>query len=67
MHQYLVQPRFLSFAKNIGKNLGKNLKRKYFSCNYIQKFIDHTKQSATDALKTVSKLQKFQEIHHRIV
>ena len=44
---------FLSFAKNmvksIGKNIGKNL-----SGNYRQK-LDHTKQSATVALKIVSK------------
>ena len=36
---------YLSFAKNIGKNIG-NL-----SSKYSQKLLDHTKQSATDALK----------------
>ena len=37
-------------GKNIGKNISKNL-----SDNCSQKPIDHTKQSATDALKTISK------------
>ena len=37
-------------AKNIGKNLSKNFSAK---CN--QKLLSHTKQSATDAFKTVSK------------
>ena len=45
---------FLSFAKNkgqkIGKNINKNLCRK---CS--QKILDHAKQSATYAFKTVSK------------
>ena len=59
MTHYLVQLRdqifvkgygFLSFARNIGKNISKNL-----SSKYSQKLIDHTKQYATDALKTVSK------------
>ena len=36
-------------AKNIGKNISKSLSDKY-----SQK-LDHAKQSATDALKTVSK------------
>ena len=58
-----VQPRnrifikgyvFLSFAKNMGKNIGKNIS-KNLSCKHSQKFLDHAKQSATDALKTVSK------------
>ena len=41
----------LSFARNIvGKNINKNL-----SSKYSQKLLDHTKQSATDALETTSK------------
>ena len=60
---YSVQPRdlifvkgygFLSFAKNIGKNISRNIS-KNLSCKYSQKILDHTKQSATDALKTASK------------
>ena len=39
-----------SFAKKIGKNISKNLSGKY-----SQKLLDHAKQSATDALKTISK------------
>ena len=40
------------------KNISKNLSGKY-----SQKFLDHTKQSATDALKTTSKkaIQKIAE------
>ena len=58
-----VQPRnrifvkgygFLSFAKNMGKNIGKNIS-KNLSCKHSQKFLDHAKKSATDALKTASK------------
>ena len=37
---------FLSFAKFIGK---------YLSGKYSQNFLDHAKQSVTDALKTTSK------------
>ena len=33
-------------GKNIGKNISKNCGQ------YSQKFLDHTKQSTTDALKT---------------
>ena len=36
------------FAKNIGEKIGKNLSGKY-----SQKFLAHTKQSTTYALKTV--------------
>ena len=59
MTHYSVQPRdrvfvkgygFLSFAKNMIKNISKILSGKY-----SQKLHDHTKQSATDALKTASK------------
>ena len=59
-----VQPRdrivvkgywFVSFAKivarSIGKSTGINLSRKH-----SQKHFDHAKQSATDALKTASKM-----------
>ena len=63
MMRYSVQPRdrifvkgyeFLSFAKYMGKNIGKNI-CKNLSGKYSQKHLDHTEQSATDALKTVSK------------
>ena len=37
-------------VKSIGKNITKNLSGKY-----SQKPLDHTKQSDTDALKTISK------------
>ena len=36
--------------KNIGKNISKNLSGKY-----SQKILDHARQSATDAIQTVSK------------
>ena len=45
---------FLSFSKTIGKNIGKNIS-KSFNGQYSQKLVDHSKQSATDALKTVLK------------
>ena len=54
MVRYSAQPRdriivkgyeFLSFAKNMGKNITGN-----FSGKYSQKLLDHTKQSATDAI-----------------
>ena len=38
-------------GKNIAKDTTKNLSGKY-----SQKLLDHTKQSATDALKTTSKI-----------
>ena len=41
---------FLSFEKNTGKNIGKNL-IKSLSGKYIQKLLDHAKQSPIDALK----------------
>ena len=59
MMHYSVQPKdeifikgygFLSFAPNMGKNISKNLSGKY-----SQKLLGHTKQSTTDALKTISK------------
>ena len=39
-------------SNNIGKNIMKSLSGKY-----RQKLLDHAKQSATDALKTASKIQ----------
>ena len=39
------------FAKNMGKKIGKN-KSKNVSSKYGQKRLDHSKQSATDAIKT---------------
>ena len=50
--RYSTEPRdlkeygFLSFAKNMGKSL---------SNKYGQKFLDSTKKSTTDAIKTASK------------
>ena len=46
----------------MGKNIGKNIS-KIFSGKYSQKSLNHTKQSATDALKTTSKkeIQKIAE------
>ena len=38
-------------GKTIAKNISKNLSGKY-----SQKFLDHAKQSATDALKSTSKI-----------
>ena len=64
--RYSVEPRdrifvkaygFLSFAKNKGENIGKKI-NKNLSSKYSQKFLDHTKQSATVALKTSSKKKK---------
>ena len=68
MMRYSVQNRdrifvkgygFLSFAKNIGKKFGKNI-GKTLRGKYSEKLLDHAKQSATDALKTISvrKIQK---------
>ena len=63
MIRYSVQPRdqifvkgygFLSFAKNIGKNIGTSI-AKNLSGICSQKLLDHSKQSATDPLKTASK------------
>ena len=45
---------FLSFAKKMGKNNDKNIS-KNLSGKYSQKLLDHTKKSAANALKTVSK------------
>ena len=51
---------FLSFAKNMSKNIRKYIS-KILSCKYSQKLLDHAKQSATDAFKTASKIQKSEE------
>ena len=40
----------MSFAKNMGKNIGKNVS-KNLSNKYSQKLLNHTKQSARDAVK----------------
>ena len=45
--------RLLPFAKNMCKNIVKNIS-KSLSGKYSQKLHDHTKKSATDALKTSS-------------
>ena len=64
MTRYSVQPRdqifvkgygFLSFAKIMGISIGK-ITSKILSGKYSQKHFDHVKQSATDALKTTSKI-----------
>ena len=65
MIHYSIEPRdwtfvksygVLFFAKNIGKTIGKN-KSKNLSRNCNQKFLDHSKKSSTDAIKTASKKQ----------
>ena len=69
--RYSVQPgdwrfikgcEFLLFAKRMGKNIGKNI-NKNLSGKYNKKPLDHTKKSATDAVKTSSKrvIQKIAE------
>ena len=59
MMRYSIEPKnwifvkgsgFLSFAKNMSKAIGKN-KSKNLSCKCGHKFLDHTKQSATEHLK----------------
>ena len=63
MTYYSIEPRdlifvkgyiFLSFTNNISKIIGKNTS-KNLSGTCSQKLLDHTKKSATDALKTASK------------
>ena len=65
MMRYSVQPRdkifvigygLLSFPKNMRENFGKNISKNVRS-KYSQNFLDHAKQSATDALKTASKVE----------
>ena len=46
---------FFSLAKKTRRNIGKCISR-ILSSNYIQKLLDHAKQSARDALKTASKI-----------
>ena len=64
MTQYSVQPReiifvkgygFLPFEKNMGKNIGKNI-NKNLSSKYSKKLLDHAKQSAINALETISRV-----------
>ena len=43
-------------ARYMGKNIGKNIS-KNVSSKYSQQLLLHTKQSATDSLKNVSKEQ----------
>ena len=63
MLRYSVEPRdrifvkgygFLSFAKNMCKSIEKNVS-KNLSVKYSLKLLDHTKKSATGALKNYSK------------
>ena len=63
MTRHSVEPRdrifvksyvFVFFARNIGKKTGKNIS-KNLSSKYSQKLLHHTKQSATDVVKTASK------------
>ena len=56
--RYVTGYGFLSFAKNIGKNIDKNISNKY-----NQKLVDSVKKTATDAIKTASKIiiNKIQE------
>ena len=44
----------MSFARNMGKYVGKSIS-KNLSSKYSQKGLDHTKQSAPNSLKIVSK------------
>ena len=61
MMRYSVESRdrifvykFSSFYKNMGRNSFKSINKK-LSSKYGQKFFNHAKKSATDALKTVLK------------
>ena len=45
----------MSFAKDMSKNISKNIITNFIHLSYSQKLLDHTKQSAKNALKTVSK------------
>ena len=51
---------FFFFVKNMGKKLGKNIMKK-LSGKCSQRLLDHAKQSATDALKSVSKKKTIQK------
>ena len=54
---------FLCFTKTASKNIAKNIS-KNLSSKYSQKFLDHSKKSAADAIKTSSKrdIQKMAEV-----
>ena len=51
---FIKSYRLFPLTKNMNKNIGNHLS-KHVSSKYIQKLLDHAKQSATDALKTTSK------------
>ena len=55
----------MSFAKKMGKDISKNIS-KNASSKYSQKFLDHAKQSATDAFKTLQK-EEFKKRHNKLV
>ena len=54
--QFVKNYRFLSFAENIRRNIGKNVSGNLCS-KYSHTFLDHAKQSATDAFETAPKEQ----------
>ena len=59
MTHYSIQPRNKIFnicvlLKNMSKNIDKNISKNLIG-NYSQKRLDHSKQLATDALKTTPK------------
>ena len=54
--QFVKNYRFLSFAENIRRNIDKNVSGNLCS-KYSKTFLDHAKQSATDAFETASKEQ----------
>ena len=54
MARYSVPPKNRIFAKNMGRNISKH-KSNNLSSKYSQKLIDHTKQSATYAIKNAWK------------
>ena len=56
---------FLSFTKNVGENISKKF-NKNLSSKYSPKLLDHTEQSATDALKTASK-ERFKKQQKQLV
>ena len=56
---------FLSFTKNMGENISKKF-NKNLSSKYSPKLLDHTEQSATDALKTASK-ERFKKQQKQLV
>ena len=64
MRHYSVQHRdwlfvkgyeFLTSVKNVSRNTLKIISKR-LSCKCTQKFFDHANQSATDSLKTISKI-----------